>query len=76
VLAVGADADFVVFDPHAAWTVAQENLHFRHKLSPFMGAALHGRVMETWLRGKQIFARDGAADGFVGEPRGRELVRR
>jgi allantoinase len=76
VLAVGADADFVVFDPHAAWTVAPVSLHFRHKLSPFMGAALHGRVMETWLRGKQIFARDGAADGFVGEPRGIELVRR
>jgi allantoinase len=71
-LAVGADADFVVFDPQAAWTVAPDSLHFRHKLSPYMGAALHGRVLETWLRGKQVFA----AHGFVGEPRGIELVRR
>jgi allantoinase len=76
VLAAGADADFVVFDPQAAWTVTPESLHFRNKLSPYMGAALHGRVMETWLRGKQIFAWGGAADGFVGEPRGVELVRR
>jgi allantoinase len=71
-LAVGADADFVVFDPQAAWTVAPDSLHFRHKLSPYMGAALHGRVLETWLWGKQVFA----AHGFVGEPRGIELVRR
>jgi len=75
-LAAGADADFVVFDPHAAWTVEPEHLHFRHKLSPYLGAELRGRVLETWLRGKQVFARDGAADGFVGEPRGIELVRR
>jgi len=70
-LSPGADADFVVFDPEAAWTVAAEHLRFRHKLSPYLGAHLHGRVLETWLRGEQVFA----ADGFLGQPRGRELVR-
>ena len=55
-LAPGADADFVVFDPDAEWTVTQEHLHFRHKLSPYLGAKLHGRVQETWLRGAQIFS--------------------
>jgi allantoinase len=68
----GADADFVVFDPDAAWTVAPEHLHFRHKLSPYMGAKLHGRVVETWLHGQQVFS----AAGFMGQPRGKELVRR
>ena len=72
VLAAGADADFVVFDPDAVWTVAPENLHFRHQLSPYLGAALRGRVVATWLRGNCAF-RDGH---FLGEPRGRELVRR
>jgi allantoinase len=71
-LASGADADFVVFDPSATWTVSPEDLHFRHKLSPYLGAELRGRVVEAWLRGQQVF-RD---SGFVGEPRGRELVRR
>jgi allantoinase len=70
-LASGADADLVVFDPDTAWTVASEHLHFRHKLSPYLGAELRGRVVETWLRGQQVFN----ASGFVGEPRGRELVR-
>ncbi len=71
-LEAGADADFVVFDPDSAWTVAPEDLRFRHKLSPYLGAELRGRVRETWLRGELVFG----PDGFEGEPRGRELVRR
>jgi allantoinase len=70
-LAPGADADIVVFDPDAAWTAAPEHLYFRHKLSPYLGVELHGRVLETWLRGQQVFS----TAGFAGEPRGKELVR-
>ena len=67
----GADADFVVFDPHAAWTVTEDDLHFRHKISPYLGAKLRGRVQETWLRGERIFH----SGRCIGNPRGRELVR-
>jgi allantoinase len=71
-LAEGADADIVVFDPDAEWTVAEEDLHFRHKLSPYLGAKLRGRVLETWLRGAPVFSRQ----HFPGAARGREQVRR
>ncbi len=70
-LTPGADADFVVFDPEAAWTVIESDLHFRHKLSPYLGAALRGRVKETWLRGKRVFT----AGAWSKSPHGRELVR-
>ncbi len=70
-LAVGADADFAVFDPDAKWTVTPENLPFRHKISPYLGAQLRGRVRETWMRGEAVF-RESA---FIGEPQGRELAR-
>ncbi len=70
-LVTGADADIVVFDPNATWTVTQEILHFRHKISPYLGAHLRGRVLETWLRGERVFQKE----QFIGEPRGRELVR-
>ena len=70
-LAPGADADFAVFDPDAAWTVTPADLSFRHKLSPYLGAELRGRVIETWLRGEPVFR----AGKFIGEPRGREQVR-
>jgi allantoinase len=70
-IAVGADADIVVFDPDATWTVTQDDLHFRHRISPYIGAKLRGRVQETWLRGERIFS----AGHFNGDSRGRELVR-
>ena len=70
-LTPGADADFAVFDPDASWTVTPGDLHFRHKLSPYLGANLRGRVRETWLRGERIFC-DGE---FSRLPRGQEQVR-
>jgi allantoinase len=71
-LVPGADADIAVFDPDREWTVTADELHFRHKISPYLGAKLRGRVRETWLRGERIFAES----QFIGEPRGREQVRR
>jgi len=70
-IAPGADADFVVFDPETEWTVTPEELLFRHKLSPYLGAKLRGCVLETWLRGEPVFR----ANKFAGTARGRELVR-
>ena len=70
-LSPGADADFVVFDPEAEWIVTPDDLHFRHKVSPYLGAKLCGKVHETWLRGERIYR----CGEFSGEPSGRELVR-
>jgi len=70
-LTPGADADFVVVDADTAWTIKTSDLHFRHKLSPYLGASLRGRVLETWLRGSCVFN----SDGFAETARGRELVR-
>ncbi|HKN23050.1 MAG TPA: allantoinase AllB [Terracidiphilus sp.] len=71
VIAVGADADFAVFDPDARWNVAPSDLRFRHKISPYLDAKLHGRLRETWLRGAPVFR----AEAPVGEARGKEQVR-
>ena len=70
-LAAGADADLVVFDPDAEWTVTEADLRFRHKVSPYLGEALKGRVLETWLRGETVFSVGLYADA----QRGRELAR-
>jgi allantoinase len=67
----GADADFVLFDPDAEWIITEETLRFRHKLSPYLGKKVRGRVVETWLRGQRVFS----PDGFEASPRGQELVR-
>jgi allantoinase len=74
-IAPGADADFVVFDPETAWTVTPADLHFRHKLSPYLGAKLSGRVVETWLRGEAVYSNNGRASKFSDQARGKEQVR-
>ncbi len=71
VIAVGADADFAVFDPEARWTVAPSDLYFGIKSRRIFGAELQGRVLETWLRGAPVFR----AGAHVGEARGKEQVR-
>lgn len=70
-IAAGSDADFAVFDPDSAWTVSSNDLQFRHKLSPYLGAELRGRVQETWLRGEVVYRKG----EFLGRARGKEQVR-
>lgn len=67
-IAAGMDADFVVFDAEAEFVVEGKNLHYRHKISPYLGKRVKGIVRETYLRGECVFA---GAD-FPGEPRGKE----
>ena len=54
-LAVGQDADIVVVDPGEAFTLRAEDLHQRHKASPYLGASFRGRVWRTIRRGATIF---------------------
>jgi allantoinase len=70
-IAPGCDADLVAFDPDASWTVAPEKLHQRHKITPYAGRELKGRVLATWLRGRKIYD-DGE---FAAIPLGRVLKR-
>jgi allantoinase len=70
-LVAGADADLVIFDPESEVTIGHNDLHFRHKLSPYLGAKLRGRVRETWLRGEPVLQ----GSKFASDARGRELVR-
>jgi allantoinase len=68
-LARGYHADFVVFHPEAEFTVTEERLHQRHKISPYLGERLRGLVQRTYLRGNVVF-NDGE---FPGQESGREL---
>ncbi len=57
-IAPGYDADLVVWDPDAAWTVDPSRLQQRHKVTPYAGRRLVGRVQTTFLRGTPVW-RDG-----------------
>jgi allantoinase len=70
VIQEGADADLVIFDPDETWQVTVADLYFRHKISPYVGKEVRGRVKRTLLRGSTVFDRD----GFEEAPFGKELV--
>jgi allantoinase len=67
-IAVGYNADFVVFDEDGKLVVDEDHLYFRHRVSPYLGETLRGVVKATYLRGEQVYA-DGQ---FAAKPRGRE----
>jgi len=71
-LSAGYDADLVVWDPDAPFTVAADALYYRHPISPYVGAALRGRVHRTFVRGHEVY--DG--DGHPAGPIGRALLHR
>ncbi len=58
VLTPGAEADLVVFDPDATWSIDAAALHHRHPITPYHGRRVDGVVRRTYLRGECI-VRDG-----------------
>jgi allantoinase len=53
-IAVGCDADLVIWNPDAQFPVTPSTLHHRHKLTPYAGEVLSGVVQQTFLRGRKI----------------------
>ncbi len=54
-IALGRDADLVVWDPDAEEVVHPARLHHRHPVTPYAGMRLKGRVRKTLLRGELVF---------------------
>jgi allantoinase len=67
-LAVGFDADFVVFNPETEFTVTEKHLHFRHALTPYLGQVFKGQVEQTFVRGECVYQ----LGNFTSKPHGRE----
>ena len=65
-IAVGADADMVVFAPDEQFIIDAAALHHRHAISPYQGRTVHGVVRGTYLSGREI--------DVVGPPRGQFLT--
>jgi dihydropyrimidinase len=62
-LAVGADADIVLFDPRRQRTVSARTHHMRVDYNLFEGTTVRGVPLGVWVRGHQIV--DG--DRFTGQ---------
>ena len=63
-IAIGSDADIVVFDPERSWVARGEEMAHKQKWTPFEGKTITGRVIRTLRRGETIFD-----DSLEGEAR-------
>ncbi len=54
-IALGADADFVVFDPEVSWTLNTEDMRSSAGWTPYDGMTVNGKIIRTLLRGKTIY---------------------
>jgi allantoinase len=65
-IAEGLDADLAVWDPEAQFVVEPEQLHQRHKLTPYAGRVLSGTVLTTFVRGERVWDRNRLARAYGG----------
>lgn len=70
-IAVGYDADLVIWNPDVTFRVNPEQLQHRHKYTPYAGRILSGVIEATFLRGKKIYERG----EFFSSPTGQVLLR-
>lgn len=71
-IASNYDADVVVWNPEEKFTVEPSMIRHRHKITPYEGRTLYGKVEMTFLRGNKIFENGRFMDG----PSGKILLRR
>lgn len=68
----GFDADIVVWDPNRKFIVSSEDIHYRHKISPYVGEELNGVIKQTYVGGKKVFENG----NFLSLPEGKILLRK
>jgi allantoinase len=69
-LVPGHDADLALIDPAQSFTLQEDDLQQRHKMSPYVGETFRGTVRRTLRRGETIFA-----DGHITAKSGGRFVR-
>ncbi|MGP9568072.1 dihydropyrimidinase [Halomonas sp. AOP5-B2-8] len=63
-LAVGSDADIVIWDPTLEWTITNDRLHHNVDYTPYSGMTLTGKPITTLLRGQVVWKEN----IFIGGP--------
>lgn len=71
-IAVGKDADIVIYDRDKDFTISVSNMHSDYDHTIWEGKKLHGYPVQTYLRGKLVY--DNGA--YVGKPGDGKFVKR
>ena len=71
-IAVGKDADIVIYDPEKEFTISVDNMHSDYDHTIWEGKKLHGYPVKTYVRGNLVYDNG----EFVGKPGLGEFVKR
>lgn len=66
-IAVGYDADLVVWNPEASFVVEEEHIFHRHKVTPYLEEELYGLVQATYVNGHKVFENGAMVNPNCGE---------
>lgn len=66
----GHDADLVIWDPEKEFTVKEDNIHHKNKLTPYLDRVLRGMVRFTIVRGQVVYSHG----SFSSQPLGKHLL--
>ena len=67
ILKTGYDADLVTWNPEESFEVKKEDILHRHKISPYIGEHLFGRVHETIVHGNSVFKQNNIINKTSGQ---------
>jgi len=51
----GYEADIVIWNPEKSFIVTENNIHHKHKITPYANQELYGTIEQTWLKGEKVF---------------------
>lgn len=71
-IAVGKDADVVIYDPNKDFTISVNNMHSDYDHTIWEGKTLHGYPVQTYVRGNLVYDNG----EFVGKPGLGQFVKR
>src|SRR4029077_16659889 len=71
-IAVGSDADLVIFDPHQEHVISAKTHHMRVDYSMFEGIKVKGMPRQVFSRGRLVIDKG----RFVGRPGQGEFIKR
>ena len=66
-MAIGYDADLVIWNPDTEVIIKPEDILFRHKISPYIGESLTGLIQQTIVNGITVYQNNAIINKIAGQ---------